>query len=155
MERKNPVRAFASVASLPESPTPGMARHIAGIGSFVWDGSRWCGIDGATYFHTAGAGLLVREPVVVLAGTATRCNALVHARVTGVCIGLLGGLAAVRYGGLVSGFAGLVGGARYHVGEAAGVLTRGAISENATLLPVGVAVSDTELFVRTGPEVPG
>ena len=155
MERKNPVPAFPQVAALPADPDPGRAVFLAGFGPFVWNGVLWLGVDGSSYLHTAGAGLLVREPVIVLAGVATRANALVHSRVSGVCAAVAGGQALVRFSGLVSGFAGLVSGSRYHVGVAAGVLTTAAIPEAATLLPVGVAVSTTELFVRTGPEMPG
>lgn len=154
MERKNPALPFSVASSLPNNPFPGMSRHLAGIGSFVWDGARWVGIDGSTYFHAAGAGLLVREPVIVIAGVATRANALVHERGSGICVGLLNGLAAVRYSGLVGGFEGLVAGAQYHVGAAAGVLTNAPVPANAAIIPMGMAISDSEFFVRTGPEFP-
>lgn len=148
-------QSFPQANSLPGSPVAGQSVTLAGIGPLLWDGSRWVGADGVSYLYTAGTGLQLREPVIVLGDVAIRCNATVHSRVTGVCAGLSGSLALIRLSGIVGGYTDLTDGAKYCVGLTDGSLTAGALGSDTNILPAGVAVSDTELFVRTGPESEG
>lgn len=150
MARRNRGLAFRPVEALPvvAGDTPVSVFLIPTKTHLTWNGERWIGMGGETFLVPAGAGLVVRSAAIVLDGEAVLCDANTHLYVAGVVEAIHAGDAIIRSSETVSGFAGLVEGEPYFVGQA-GAIVRASVAVNMTRrLPIGWARSAVQLMIR-------
>ena len=148
---KSVVRSSGTVesASFPSASFEGQLVQHADSGTvYKWDGASWAPVDSGKSRGAKPSGVSARDAVTMVGGTYVKTDPSQHDRVDGIVAYVVEGEAEVWSSGVVPGFTGMTSGDRLFVSSSAGVL--GGAPSGLVELPVGYAISATELMVRIG-----